>query len=165
MQAHPQALQDGRFLVEFYTCHPKDKRFNAINQRYWLEYHPVLEVAYPGRDKRTHMIRPAPESVEYAKAQGLKPFSQWVRLTNADTYICGPFEFATINGRRTRDRVSEEHWKLLREFGHLFTNETPCLDLPDYSIHCGQYHSTFECDRIHARVLAHLAHPSSPDSV
>ena len=165
MQAHPQALQDGRFLVEFYTCHPKDKRFNAINQRYWLEYHPVLEVAYPGRDKCTHMIRPAPESVEYAKAQGLKPFSQWVRLTNADTYICGPFEFATINGRRTRDRVSGEHWKLLREFGHLFTNETPCLDLPDYSIHCGQYHSTFECDRIHARVLAHLAHPSSPDSV
>ena len=165
LQAHPQALQDGRFLVDFYACHHKDKRFNAINQRYWLEYHPVLEVAYPGRDKCTHMIRPTSESENYAKAQGLRCFSQWVRLTNADTYICGPFEFATINGRKTRDRVAEGHWRVLKKFGHLFTNETPCLDLPDYSIHCGQFHSTFECDRTYARVLAHLAQPSSPDSV
>ena len=31
LRKHPNALQDGRFLVDFYTYHPKDKLFNAIN--------------------------------------------------------------------------------------------------------------------------------------
>ena len=38
IKAHPAALQDGRFLAQFYTCHPAEKRDNAVNQRYWL-YH------------------------------------------------------------------------------------------------------------------------------
>ena len=31
IQAHPAALQDGRFLVDFYTCHPADRRYNVSN--------------------------------------------------------------------------------------------------------------------------------------
>ena len=85
VQAHPAALQDGRFLAQFYTCHPADKRYNAINQRYWLEYHPKFEVANPYCNKHTHMIRPSSQSEAYAKAEGLAPFSLWVRLANADT--------------------------------------------------------------------------------
>ena len=34
VQVHPSALQDERFLVAFYSCHPVDKRYNTINQRY-----------------------------------------------------------------------------------------------------------------------------------
>ena len=34
LREHPNCTQDGRFLVDFYTCHPKDKLFNAVNQRY-----------------------------------------------------------------------------------------------------------------------------------
>ena len=30
-------LQDGRYLVEFYTAHPADACYNAINQRFWLQ--------------------------------------------------------------------------------------------------------------------------------
>ena len=79
LQAHPVALQDGKFLVDFYTCHPADKKYNAINQRYWLEYHPILEVAGPYRNRCTHMIWPFAQSPSYAVAEGLRPFSQWVQ--------------------------------------------------------------------------------------
>ena len=39
LSLHPSSMQDGKFLVEFYICHPDDKAFNGTNQRYWLEYH------------------------------------------------------------------------------------------------------------------------------
>jgi hypothetical protein len=42
---HPSALQDGRFLVEFYVSHPADGHYNATNQRFWLQYCP--RNAYP----------------------------------------------------------------------------------------------------------------------
>jgi hypothetical protein len=32
---YPSALQDRRFLVEFYVAHPNNARFNATNQRFW----------------------------------------------------------------------------------------------------------------------------------
>ena len=51
VQAHPAALQDGQFLVDFYTCHPSDRYYNAINQCYWLEYHPALSIADPNNRK------------------------------------------------------------------------------------------------------------------
>ena len=165
IQAHPSALQDGRFLVAFYTCHPADKRYNAINQRYWLEYHPTLEVANPYRSRCAHMIRPSSQSPSYALAEGLKPFSQWVRLTNADTFITGPFDFAIINGRKSRDRISEKQWTTLGKHNHLFTNETPPLDLPDYSVHCGQFHTSFHSVPINTRIAAYSASPSSPSTV
>ena len=31
IQAHSAVLQDERFLAQFYTCHPADKRYNAVN--------------------------------------------------------------------------------------------------------------------------------------
>ena len=33
----PACLQDGKFLVEFYTLHHEDIHQNATNQRYWLQ--------------------------------------------------------------------------------------------------------------------------------
>jgi hypothetical protein len=165
VQSHPSALQDGKFLVDFYTCHPADKRYNAINQRYWLEYHPKLEVSNPYRDRCTHMIRPSAQSPSYAVAEGLQPFSQWMRLTNACTFIIGPFDFAVINGRKSKDRVPFAQWKVLSTFKHLFNNETPSLSLPEYSVHCGQFHTSFVSAPTNARITAHLANPTSPATV
>jgi hypothetical protein len=34
-------LQDSHFLVKFYTLHNNDARFNAPNQRYWLQYYSI----------------------------------------------------------------------------------------------------------------------------
>ena len=165
VQAYPAALQDGRFLVQFYVCHPADKKYNAINQRYWLEYHPNFEVANPYRNKHTHLIRPSSQSESYAKAEGLKPFSQWLRLTNSDTYISGPFDFAEINGRRTRDRVPKEQWETLSKFQHMFNNEIPSSALPEYAVHFGQFHTQYSVPEVNTRVTAYLANPSDPTTM
>ena len=165
IKTHPTALQDGRFLAQFYTCHPADKRYNAANQRYWLEYLPILEAADPFRNKHTHLIRPSNDSESYAVAEGLRPFSRWVRLTNEDTYVSGPFDFADVNGRRTRDRVPEAQWRILAKRTDLFSNEVPSLALPDYSVHFGQFHTSFTGQEVEARIDAYLANPSSPATV
>ena len=165
VKAHPAALQDGRFLCQFYACHPADKRYNAINQRYWLEYHPKFEVANPYRNRHTNTIRPSSQSESYADAEGLAPFTQWLRMTNADTYIAGPFDFAEINGRKSRDRVPEDKWKLLSKFEHMFNNEVPSISLPDYSVHFGQFHTIYDVPEDNSRISAYLANPSSPTTV
>ena len=165
LKAHPTAFQDGRFLVDFYTCHPADTYYNAINQRYWLEYHPILDTTNPSRNKHTHLIRPSAASPTYATAEGLRPFRQWVRLTNSDTYITGPFDFAVINNRKSRDRISRKHWTTLAGFKHLFSNNIPSLELPEYSVHFGQFHSSYESKPHDTHICAFLASPSSPSTV
>ena len=165
LQEHPSAFQDGKFLVNFFTCHPSDKFFNASNQRYWLEYHPKMEEPNPGRHRSTHLIRPTIQSPNYAVAEGLLPFRQWVRLTNADTYIAGPFDWALVNNRKSRDRVSTAHWKILGEYTALFSNAVPDISLPSYSIHYSQPHSSYESREHNERILAFITAPSSPNSV
>lgn len=43
--AYPSCLQTDRFLVDFYIMHPADIRYNATNQRYWLQYHTHHDVS------------------------------------------------------------------------------------------------------------------------
>ena len=132
VQAHPAALHDGQFLVDFYILHPSDKYYNRINQSYWVQYHPALSVADPHRKHSTHLIRPSAKLPDYAISEGLLPFSQWVRLTNANTYISSPFNIAVVNNRKSRDRVSNENWERLIRYNHLLINSTPPLALSDY---------------------------------
>jgi hypothetical protein len=58
----PSCLQDGRFLVEFYTLHFDDVSFNATNQRYRLQYHSIGEIAMPTSSMMTHLIHPSNSS-------------------------------------------------------------------------------------------------------
>ena len=37
MALYSSYTSDGRFLFEFYICHPSDWRYNAVNQRYWIQ--------------------------------------------------------------------------------------------------------------------------------
>ena len=112
MTLHPACLQDGKFLVEFYVSHPEDTRYNNVNQRFWLHYHNSGDVLTPSKQSMTNLIRPSDTSEDLASRKGLVPFRMWANLTHEDTYIHGPFEFATINGRKSRDRVSLDDWKI-----------------------------------------------------
>jgi hypothetical protein len=58
-----------------------------------------------------------------------------VNLTHGNTYIHGPFEFATVPGRKTRDRVDINDWNVLLAKSSMFVNKVPKLNLPSYSIH------------------------------
>ncbi len=56
MSLYPLCTQDGRYLFEFYICHPSDWHYNAINQCYWLQYHGLNEVATPAPSTDVHLI-------------------------------------------------------------------------------------------------------------
>ena len=130
---YPSALQDGRFLVEFYVLHPSDVRYNATNQRYWLQYSERNGISNGHLD--AHLITPSDTSEDRALRHHLRPVRCWVNLTHGDTYIHGPFEFATIRGRKTRDRIDQASWDALRAKSLMFSNPVPRGDLPTYSIH------------------------------
>lgn len=107
----------------------------------------------PSDSTKTHLIRPSDTSEQYALSQHLAPLRLWVNLTHESTYIHGPFEFATMRGRRSRDRISPEDWSVLRQRRSLYDNEPPNLDLPTFSIHIDRgihvsYHSAPICKSI-----------------
>jgi hypothetical protein len=133
LSLYPSALQDGRFLVEFYVAHPNDVRFNGVNQRFWLQYRDHSAPTFGSID--AHLITPLDTSEDRASRQNLVPVRCWVNLTHGDTYIHGPFEFATVRGRKTRDRVDINDWNVLLAKSSMFVNKVPKLDLPSYSIH------------------------------
>jgi hypothetical protein len=59
-------LQDGQFLVDFYTLHFNDVRFNAMNQRYWLQYHWIGNIATPTTSTTMRLIHPSDSSEAFA---------------------------------------------------------------------------------------------------
>jgi hypothetical protein len=113
MSLYPSCMLDGRFLFEFYICHPSDWRCNAVNQRYWIQYHGQNDIMSPNLSSETHLIRPSDTSVDYAVCHKLLPFRKWLNITHSDTFIHGPFEFATVRGRKTRDCISQYDWNVL----------------------------------------------------
>jgi hypothetical protein len=82
-----------------------------------------------------HLLTPSNSSEERAAKHNLRLIRAWVNLTHGDTYIHGPFDFATIWGRKSRDRVSQECWDVLASKKSMFTNKVPRFDIPTYSIH------------------------------
>ena len=159
---HPACLQDGRFLVDFYIAHTADSRYNAPNQRFWLQYHTLAHLSSPLDSGALHLIRPSETSEQTALRRGYAPFRQWVNLTHEATYIHGPFDFADFRGRRSRDRVSRRDFEVLIERRTLYDNDPPRLDLPTYSIHVDRgthvtYHSTTLLSQVKAASLAAIA--------
>ena len=139
---HPSCLQDGKFLVELYTLHPGDCRFNNVNQRYWLHYYPIGGSPEFAASSETHLIKPSDTSSAFAERRLLTPFQRWINITHHDTYIHGPFDFAIINGRKTRDRISADDWKQLEPHADSFANKLPSSQLPTYSIHADHHYYT-----------------------
>jgi hypothetical protein len=114
-------------------AHPADARYNAINQRYWLQYRDHNSPTFGTMD--AHLITPLDTSAERASRHHLVTVRSWVNLTHGDTYIHGPFDFAVVRGRKTRDRISQDLWDILASKTAMFTNRLPRFDLPTYSIH------------------------------
>ena len=130
---YPSCLQDGRFLVDFYMPHPSDVRYNTINQHYWLQYCTREAPTFGTMD--AHLITPSDTSESRATRSHLIPVRAWVNLTHGDTYIHGPFDFAIVNGRKSRDCVGQKDWDVLVARRSMFSTSLPRFDLPTYSIH------------------------------
>jgi hypothetical protein len=123
LQQHPRCLQDGRFLVEFFIEHHRDKTLDIRDRRYWLEYHRSNSKKHIAVDY--HIIQPSQFSEKTADAKHLITYREWIQLNDASILIHGPFEFAKRNNRKTRDRVSEMDWRMLIDQKGLYDNDPP----------------------------------------
>jgi hypothetical protein len=135
MSAYPSCLQDGHFLLDFSICHPSNSQVNAINQRYWLQYHTLSKLLNPLSSTDTHLIRPYDTLEDYVTRHKLCPFRKWLNLTHIDTFIHGPFEFAAAQGCKTQDRISQADWDILKMHLDMFHKSLPQFDVPSYSVH------------------------------
>jgi hypothetical protein len=50
-------------------------------------------------------------------------------------FIHGPFDFASINGRKTQDCISQSDWDILNTHCNMFHTPLPRFDVPSYFIH------------------------------
>jgi hypothetical protein len=58
----------------------------------------------------------------------------------------GPFDFATINKRKSRDRINQLEWDILKSHCDLYHNPLPHFDVPTYSVHVdADAHTSFYC--------------------
>ncbi len=144
MSLYPLCTLDGRFLFKFYICHPAGWQYNQINQRYWLQLHSTRDLASPCSTTDTHLMRPTDTSDSYVACHKLMPFRKWLNIRHLDTYIHGPFDFASICGRKTRDHVAQSDWDVLHWNSSMFNNPVPRFDVPTYSVYCNRgAHVTF----------------------
>ena len=107
--SYPSCLEDGKYIVDFYSSHPVDFCLNAINQQFWLCYHTQEDLMGPCLSCDTHLIRPSDTSEAYASQH-----RQYINLTHLNTYIHGPFDFATLGGHKSCNRISANDWSILR---------------------------------------------------
>jgi len=160
---YPSCTLDGRFLFDFFICHPSDWRYNAVNQRYWLQYHGREDLACPDSSTDTHLVRPSDTSEDYAARHKLRPFRKWLNITHQDTFIHGPFQFATVHGRKTRDRVSQDDWDILQRNTSMFQNPLSRFDVSTYLIHMDRGAHVIYHDETHCESLRIVALQTSED--
>ncbi|KAL3787769.1 LOW QUALITY PROTEIN: hypothetical protein HJC23_009820, partial [Cyclotella cryptica] len=164
LSLNPNCLSDGRYLVQFFICHPKDKLQHPRNQRWLLEYHAASTVARLHQGDY-HILRPDSYAPIYAKELNLHPYCQWVNLFHHATYIHGPFEFATINGRKTRDRISTSDWDILSQSSTRYDDAPPDLTGRDFTgiQFSRNYHTVLSDPTVRVRVVAtHFLSPELP---
>jgi hypothetical protein len=123
LQQHPSCLQDGRFLVEFFIEHHIDKNLDICNRWYWIEYqgsnsHKSLSVDY-------HILQHSQYSEATARSKQLTPYREWVNIDDSEVSLHGPFDFATMNNGKTRDRILAKDWLILAEREALYHNHAP----------------------------------------
>ncbi len=113
-----------------------------------------------------HLLTLSDSSEERAEKHKLRPIRAWVNLTHGDTYIHGPFDFATIRGHKSHDPVAQDCWDVLASKNSMFTNKVPRFDVTTYSIHMDHgVHTVFPSMTAVAADLSNLDTPPTSDAV
>ncbi len=135
MASYPSCLVDGRYLVDFCISHPSDYCYIAINKRFWLQYHSQDTILANSTSANTHLLWPTVTSDIFATHHKLLPLQKYFNITHLDTFIHNPFKFASINNRKSRDRICQTKWDFLKSHCHLFYNTILRFDVLTYSVH------------------------------
>ena len=123
MKTNPRALSNARLLATFLIAHPDDVSFSAENQRYWTQYH--KDDGRYNLSQNYHLIRPSPNEQIYCQHNSLTPYRDWINLFDDNVFLLGPFDFASFNGRRSKDRIDASLWASLSEQTSKFENTVP----------------------------------------
>jgi hypothetical protein len=115
--------------------HHEDVRFNATNQQYWLQYHSIGNITTLTSSTTMHLIWPSDTSEALAACSLLVPFRRWLNLMHSDSFLRGLFNFATINGWKTRNHVLQVDWDLFSCHRSQLSNSLSWFDMTLYSIH------------------------------
>jgi hypothetical protein len=123
LKKNPSCLHNGRFLVEFFIEHHRDSTLDIRERRFWLEYHrsnshKTLSTSY-------HIIQPSQYSEKLASDKNLVSYREWIQLNDPLILLHGPFDFANINNRKTRDRIAENDWRSLIACASKYDNSAP----------------------------------------
>ena len=130
--------------VDFYISYPSSSCYNAINKRFWLQYYSQDDIMANSTSANTHLIRPSDSSETYASRHKLLHFRKYINLTHSDTFIHGPFDFSTINNRKSWDIICQSDWDILKFHCDLYHNSLPRFDVSTYSVHIDAgAHTTF----------------------
>jgi hypothetical protein len=121
----PACLQNGRFLVDFHIEHHQDGALDIRDRPFWLEYH--RSNIHKTISTRYHILQPSQFSARTAMNKDLVPYREWLNLSDPTVSLLGPFDFATINNRKTRDRVTGPQWSQLQAQKTKFDNDAPVL--------------------------------------
>jgi hypothetical protein len=157
MASYSSRLIDGRYLVDFYISHPSNSRYNAINKCFWLQNHIQDDIMANSTSATTHLIRPSDSSETYTSRHKILPFRKYINLTHSETFIHGLFDFSTINNQKSRDRICQSDWDILKSHCDLYHNPLPCFDVPTYSVHVDAgAHTTF-----YSAALSNVLFPSA----
>jgi hypothetical protein len=108
-------------------------------------------------------VRPIDTSDGYVARHKLMPFRKWLNKCHQDTYIHGPFKFASIRGRKTRDPVAQSDWGILHKHSSMFNNPVPRFDVPTYLIHCNHGAHVIFHDKSTCAILM-LEHSQTSDT-
>jgi hypothetical protein len=131
----PSCIKTGKdFWCEFYRCHPADLQLKAIDQRYWLQYFTKADLLLPRQIANNHLIMTSKSSDKYAFDHKLQNAGKYINVLQGDTFIHGPFSFATGKNLNTRDRIRQEDWQALAVHSHMFQNPVPDQDSPIYRV-------------------------------
>ena len=142
LEKNPDVVSNGKFLVEYFVSHPHDSNYSSINQRFWREYHNRLGV-YQLHEK-FNLIQPSIDEKSYCRKKSLVPYSRWTNLNTSDILLHGPFDFTIVNGRKSKDRISQRDFEALEKKKDTYDNEPPSIligvssfhiDTPMHSMH------------------------------
>ncbi len=154
ISAYLSCLQDKRFPLEFYICHPSNSRVNAINQHFWPQYCTLSKFQNPLSLTDTHLIWLSDTLEEYLRSHQICLFQKWLNLTHLDVFIHGPFKFAIICSWKTQDHVSQANWDALKAHLDMFHSALLQFDVPSYSIHIEHgVHVTFHNAAISCQLI------------
>jgi hypothetical protein len=132
--------------------------------RFWKEHH--APNAYKPLSTKCFLLQPSEFPPPLAEQRSLVPYREWINLHDSTIYIHGPFNFATLNNRKTRDRISETEWRTLAEKSNQYNNASP--EIRQRNIHVNVTQPVFEIhlsnDEVASRTQAFMSTLEFSDS-